>query len=258
MNKVRLIERTSIFILFFFMIITACKKDTLVNQPDYKEDFKYYPLHIGASWTYEIDSMVFYKSINGLEIDTNHYLVKETIVDTFTTNGNLVYRIDKFERLTEQDPWNIKTVYSIYIVNNLLIRTEENQKFIKLTIPIQKGNRWDGNQYVDKFNEIQIGGESIQLYKDWESKVLNINKPYNNGWMNFDSTATIEIANNETLIDIRNGTEVYAKNYGLVYRYLRVLDTQCNGNPIDCKDLPWEVKADKGFIVKQKLTGFQW
>ena len=245
----------SLLVLFLF---STCKKDSIINQPDFKEDYKYYPIHIGASWNYEIDSMVFYKSINGLQIDTSHYLVKETIVDTFTANGYVVYRIEKFERLTEQDPWNIKTVYSVQTDNNLVLRTEENQKFIKLSLPLLKGKSWDGNLYIDKLNEVQIGGESIEIFKDWESKVKSIDKPYNNGWMNFDSTANIEICNNETLIDVRNGFEVYARNYGLVYRYLRVLDTQCNGNPIDCKDLPWEVKADKGFIVIQKLTGFQW
>ncbi len=258
MNSFSIFKYVILSSLSISLIISACKKDIFINQTDYKDEFKYYPMHIGASWNYEIDSMVFYKSINGLQIDTSHYLVKETIVDTFTSGGNLVYRIDKYERLTPQDPWNIKTVYSIQAEDNLVLKTEENQKFVKLTLPIQNGNRWDGNLYINKGNEIQIGGESIQLFKDWESKVISKDKPFNNGWMNFDSTATIEITNNETLIDVRNGYEIYAKNYGLINRYLRVLDTQCNGNPIDCKDLPWEVKADKGFIVKQKLTGFQW
>ena len=247
-----------LFILLSIIVSYNCKKDTSALQIDYNEYFKYYPVNIGSSWYYDIDSLVFHKAVNGLQIDTLHYLVKESIIDTIIINGNLIYRLEKYERLTLQDSWNIKSVYSIQLLDNQIIRSEENQKFIKMTFPLTVGNKWDGNLYVNKQNEIQIGGESLEIFKDWDSKVLSYNVPYNNGWMKFDSTSTIEIAKNESLIDIRDGYEVYAKNIGLVYRFLKVLDTQCNGNPIDCKDVSWENKADKGFIVKQKLTGFKW
>lgn len=250
------------FILLFILLLTIvsynCKKDTSALQIDNNKYFTYYPVNIGSSWYYDIDSLVIYKTVNGPQIDTSHYLVKESIIDTFRINGNLIYRLEKYERLNLQDSWNIKSVYSIQLLDNQIIRTEENQKFIKMIFPLAVGIKWDGNLYVDKQNEIQIGGESLQIFKDWDSKVLNFNDPFNNGWMKFDSTCTIEIAKNETLIDVRDGYEVYAKNFGLVYRYLKVLDTQCKGNPIDCKDVSWEYKADKGFIVKQKLTGFKW
>ena len=59
------------------------------------------------------------------------------------------------------------------------------------------------------------------------------------------------------LIPIRRGFEQYAPNVGLVYRELAGLDTQCGGNPGDCIDIPWEQKAEKGFIVRQTLLEFR-
>ncbi len=106
--------------------------------------------------------------------------------------------------------------------------------------------------------QIEVGGESIEIFKNWESRISRFNHKYSNGISNADSCFTVELADYESLIDLRYGFEVYAKGSGLFYRELWVLDTQCNGNPADCKEIPWQKKAEKGFIVKQRLLSFQY
>ncbi|MEL6865958.1 MAG: hypothetical protein AAFP19_16145, partial [Bacteroidota bacterium] len=72
-----------------------------------------------------------------------------------------------------------------------------------------------------------------------------------NGMM-FDSVATIYQADNENAIELRYSIEKYARNIGLVYREMRILDTQA------IVDDPWEEKAQKGFIIRQQITRHNW
>ena len=55
------------------------------------------------------------------------------------------------------------------------------------------------------------------------------------------------------LIELREAIEKYARNVGLIEKQMRILDTQCI---IECEGEPWEVKAEKGFILKQRILEF--
>jgi hypothetical protein len=51
----------------------------------------------------------------------------------------------------------------------------------------------------------------------------------------------------------------YAKHIGVVYRELWILDSQyCNQipAPADCLTKPWVEKAEKGYILRQVITGY--
>ena len=258
--KLTLTPTANLLILFLAVLVSilySCS-DNKIELKNYKEDYNYYPVRLGTSWDYDIDSFIFHKDLDILKIDTINYKVREVITDSFRLNDKLVYRIEKSERSDLSHPWEIRAVYSTQFEGNQIYRTEENQKFIKLSFPLQNEKRWDANTYINKDSEVYIGGESIKVFKEWESRSHNLNNAYFNGLLNFDSTATIELTNKETLIDIRQGYEVYARNYGLIYRYLKVLDTQCNGDPNSCKGISWEQKAEKGFIVIQRLTSYKW
>ena len=40
------------------------------------------------------------------------------------------------------------------------------------------------------------------------------------------------------------------KNVGLIFKEMKILDTQCI---IDCEGQPWEQKAEKGFILRMEI-----
>jgi hypothetical protein len=67
----------------------------------------------------------------------------------------------------------------------------------------------------------------------------------------YNQVAIVSLADSENLIEYRWGREYYAKGIGLIYKELRVLDTQ----KID-PTTAWEEKAEKGFIVKQRLLSY--
>lgn len=247
-----------ISVLLFLFFFVACKKDSFIDV-DAESSKVYMPMKLGSAWYFEVDSLIFRKTISGNEIDTALYQVKEVVADTFTNAANeLVFVIDKYERKSASENWSIRTVYAAFFSQNRFLKTEENNTFIKFPLPPIRGLRWDGTAMINKTQLAEVGGESIEVFKDWESRIKLFNHTFNNGILDFSDCFTVEIADSESLIDLRSGFEVYSKNFGLIYRQLYVLDTQCDGNPANCKDKTWEEKAEKGFIVKQRLTAFQY
>lgn len=86
------------------------------------------------------------------------------------------------------------------------------------------------------------------MFKDWTSVIEKMEGEVTLNRFTFKDVLTVLLVNNENLIEYRYGIEQYAKNVGLVYRELWILDTQ----KID-PTLPWKQKAEKGFILKQKI-----
>lgn len=237
--------------LFLFsasLFFVSCKK----TPDNFKADLglDYFPLAVGKSIEYQLDSTIF--DPNG---DTTVYhtttFAKETIVDTLSdNNGNVLYKIEHFERGSDTLPWDIKKVLSVSAQGYQAIRTEDNLRFIPLTFPVEKGNSWDGNIHFNNDQIVYVAGESIEMFKGWNYRVKEVGGPLTIGAFQFDETATVEESNNENLIELRKSTAIYAKGIGLVYRELWILDTQCID---DCIGKPWEEKAEKGFILKQTI-----
>ncbi|MEL6142637.1 MAG: hypothetical protein AAFU67_13590 [Bacteroidota bacterium] len=61
----------------------------------------------------------------------------------------------------------------------------------------------------------------------------------------------------DNLIDFRLAYERYARGLGLVERFVDARHTQCqvccNGDTGSCLDLSWDNKAEKGFILHERL-----
>ena len=122
-----------------------------------------------------------------------------------------------------------------------------------MVFPLKQGLDWDGNQYIDITTIIPIAGESVEVFKSWSYEALTIGEAETNGDYNFEEVATISQADSENLIELRQSQEKYSKNVGLVYREMKILDTQCI---IECENMIWEDKAEKGFILKQEINDF--
>lgn len=231
--------------LFFF---TACKKtpDNYLSQTG--KD--YYPLEVGKFIEYEMDSTIYDPNGDSMVFSTKTF-VREEVVDTLhDNNDSVLFKIEHYERVADTLPWTIKKVLSQTVLNNQAIRTEDNLRFIKMTFPLRKGKRWDGNIFFNEDLIVTIAGETLEMFKGWSYRVNEVNQPFSIGNFQFDETATVEEAENENLIELRRSKSVYAKSIGLVYRELWILDTQCID---DCIGKLWEEKAQKGFILKQTI-----
>lgn len=239
------------FFLFclFLVLIPACReiKDPFVLQPI--EDSDYYPLELGRYWVYSVDSIIFDENAPK-PIDTISFILKEVVSDTFfDLDGRMWYRIEAFERASDTLPWKLRQVLAATLHGKEGLRLENDLTFIKLLLPLTPFKSWDGNKLFDPATIVTVSGETIEMFKYWEYEVLSAGVPDTINGQMFGEVATISQANSENLIELRYALEKYARGVGLVERELRILDSQNTDEFI-----PWEQKAEKGFILYQKLV----
>lgn len=230
----------------------------VVEEPNIDFGYEYFPLSIGQNKTFRLDSIIFDPIVAGISIDTFSWLLKEEIVDTLRDGtGALIYVVERSQRRIEDDDWVVDRVWTMSRTNRQAIRTEDNLRFIKMNFPIRENADWDANIFVDKSLEVSVAGETLEIFKGWESKVLTIEKPFDLNGQVFDKVLTIQLADNENLIEYRYGVEHYAKDIGLIYKELWVVDTQCefccNSDYAFCESLEWITKAEAGFVLRQQL-----
>ncbi|MEM9821115.1 MAG: hypothetical protein AAF985_08590 [Bacteroidota bacterium] len=231
------------------LCIWSCDKQNIAEVPQDTSP-EYFPLAVGKFMIYEVDSVIYDIDL----IDTVHLFVKEEIVDTFIDNANRTnYRIERSERATESDPWQIKDVWVALQNGTTAERVEENFRFVKMVFPLSEGTSWDGNQFVDKDYILTIEGETLEIFKGWSSEVETVGLEETVNGMSFGEVTTIAHARNENLIELRESVEKYARNVGLIEKKIRILDTQCI---VECEGQPWEEKAEKGFILQQRILSF--
>jgi hypothetical protein len=238
------------FILFsLFLLLLACN-----NQEQVLDDFKldlgkeYFPLKVGQFAIYQVDSIIF-DPVGEKKIDTTSFQVKEEIVSYYEApDKKTIFIMERYERKDVSENWRITNVWSVYFVNNTLIRVEDNLRFVKLIFPVVPKKTWNPNANFDDDINITVAGETLKMFKDWIASVEKIEDELIINGLVFKDIAKILPVNNENLIEYRYGIEQYAKNIGLIYRELWILDTQ----RID-PTLPWEQKAEKGFILKQEI-----
>ena len=148
--------------------------------------------------------------------------------------------------------WVISDIWSALKNENQAIRNEDNLRFIKLVFPISEDKYWDGNAFIDSDNVIvKIAGESIKLYERWSYYYDSANEFETIGDTDYDNITTVRQVDTENSINKRYSLEKYAKGVGLVYKKMIILNTQNND-----ENIPWEEKAEEGFILEQTLLSF--
>lgn len=229
--------------------IFACE-DTLEDyQPgDLGKD--YFPLSVGNTWIYQLDSIIF--DNNGTKIDTVSVRIREQITEKFTDqSGNDAFRVERAKN--KNNFWVTTDVWFASIDNKLAYRTEENLRFAKLSFPVTQGNAWDGNAFIDEEIIIKVAGEPIRVYQNWGDYIYTqVNQEETIGSAVYSSVCTVDQVDLEDKITRRYSQEKYAAGFGLVYKKMIILNTQ----QFDSND-PWEEKAEEGFILEQLLISFE-
>lgn len=261
MNKLStsLLYAAFIFVLSCFLV-SCNERETETVEIDFAYD--YFPLAIGKSWTYRLDSIFFDPAIDGTAIDTIATFLQETIVDTFTNlEGRIAYRAEQFYRRNASEDWQLAKVFTLSRDETRAFRTEDNLTFVKMTFPAQVNNQWDGNAFFDELLKVSIRGELVEFFKNWDYLILEEGQLFELDTLRFEQNLLIQNADNENLIERRFALERYAKGVGLIMRDLEVLDTQCevccNSDFVVCENLAWIEKAEKGLIIKQRLIDYQ-
>ena len=251
--------KASCILLALVLISASCSSE--------KENFadelglEYFPLELGAFWEYQVDSIIFDPSLNGTSIDTFHSFLKEEVIDTFTDiDGSQKFKLERYWRRADTLPWLIQDVFTMSMDESGAYRTENNLKFIKMVFPLKVGKLWDGHIFFEDDLEVEVAGETVEIFKGWEYQVNSLSESFQHKDLIFEEVASIQNADFVNLIELRSGLEYYAPNVGLIYRSLFILDTQCevccSSDFSICENLEWEEKAEKGFILFQSIIDF--
>ncbi len=241
--------KTALFSFIFCLFLFSCGKNETETLSLTGKD--YYPLAIGKTMTYDLDSIIYDPILTGgVKIDTTHWQFREIVKDTFRDNeGILQYKIDHLERLRSKIDWKIVKVVTEAFSQTHALRQEDNLRFIKFPLGFGENTKWNSAIFNDSA-KIIIAGETLDLFsKKWTSAIVSFGKKETIGTKTFNDVLTVlSQTDPKILTEKRYLLEKYAKNIGLVYREYHILDTQ----KLDAA-VAWEKKAEKGAIVIQKF-----
>ena len=232
--------------LLFITLLISCVENTENYQID-KSDYNFFPLKNGLSLTYQVDSLIY--DNNGTIKLSRNIILKRTVIDSFIDNSGIKnYIID--ENYTENGKEIKSQFVNVYRTEDIAVENERNLKFIKLIFPITLGKTWEGNKLFDANNTIlNIAGEPIKVYENWLYRYSKMLDKYEVNGKEYSDVIEIIQTDTDYKLEKRYSIEYYAKNIGLIYKKMMILNTQ----KIDETNTPWELKAEEGFIMEQKL-----
>lgn len=231
------------------LLLPACKQEPDKHLATGLQ-LDYFPLSVGKYAVYVVDSTI-YDPNGATPVYHTRTFFKELVADTLTdAAGGTAFRIERYERSADTLPWTVSKVLSAALVGNRLIVTEDNLRLVSLVFPPQVNTRWNGMEYIDPGQVVQVAGESLVMFKGWGHSIPEPAGPDSIGSLFFPEVLSVHEADDENLIELRQSFSRYARGTGLVYRERRILDTQCIAS---CTGQSWDEKAEKGFIVKQRI-----
>ena len=240
-------------LIIITVLFQSCGDDTETAPIEFGYD--YFPLEIGKYIEYDVDSIIYGVTTGNNSFRNNSIQLREEVTDSFLdSDGHAVYRIERFERKDDTEEWRINNVWTATVTDRQAERTEEDLRFIKMVFPVSDNTEpWDGNESIDENLSISVEGQGVFVFKHWIYQYDEIGVPLEVNSFSFDDVVTISQADENNFIQLRSSFEQYARGVGLVKREIRILDTQCI---YDCAGVPWEEKAEKGFIVRQTVRDF--
>ena len=215
------------FLLSAFIVIAACNRnDDSGIAPQIGT--QYFPLKLGSTWIYKVDSIAYDDNGPTQAIDTFYYQYKEEITEVQTDDsGQPLYVVGRFFRQHDSDTWQQVRNYAAQIIDNKAQRVEENTRYVKLVFPLKSRNTWNGNMFNSK---------GSQIYK-----LIDFEYPYTLQSSTYKSVK-VEQANTLNFIEEIKRYERFAENIGMVELLYDSLNTQTTGT--------------KGFRYRLHLTNF--
>jgi hypothetical protein len=237
---------TSYIVLF----VPSCKKD----EPAPDLGYGYFPEKVGHYVIYEVDSTAKDDAF-GFD-STYRFQLKEVIQSIYYDNaGRPTMRLERWKK--NYDPnvpyssqqWVGPRIYAANLTNTTGERLEENIRYTRITFPVKLGPKWNAN--------------ANNTLEAWESRFTSVHEPEVVNGFSFDSVATVEEENILNIVETKYALAKYAKNVGLVYRQLLLLNKQMAG-PTDTI-LPFDdtlglsaynILSQKAIIYTQRVIGW--
>lgn len=230
------------WLVYFFLLITlACTKSRVVEPVD---NTYYFPLAVGHTVTYEVDSVLYSPLFAGGR-DTVRFEVKDAIIAVDEDlAGNTVYIIERVEREAGSLPWVNPTIGQRLLTNGRAEEVFDNIRFVPLTFPLSEGASWLSTQYLSN-------KPAYNFYADWNTIVRTVDQPDTVNGLVFDSVAVINHIDDESLTEWRYVRYKYATNVGMVAMEQKYFKVETDSSAI--LFLPWPQKITNGFETTWRI-----
>ena len=250
-----LMRNSGLFGVLVLLFLQACQPQGDGTLSGTESSSPYFPLEVGSSWTYRMDSVIYDPLGSAQPRDTSISFLREEITDTFRTPAGLTYVLERSFCYDTLLPWVYQKTIGISREpqSGRILWNEDGRIQILTLDPVFTGLTWDGTAFFDPLIVIPIYGENMQPFKSWSYQVLEKGVSRSTEEADYSDILVIQQANDENLIERRYSQTWHQRDVGLVYRHMMILDTQCGGMPADCAGIPWEDKAEKGYILHQTL-----
>jgi len=247
-----------LFPILILVTLFSCKEEA--DDFTFELGREYFPLEVGKFWIYQVDSTVYDPDGTGINLLESTTFFKEEIIEKLENfDSTEVYKAERYERKNQNDPWELTRVFTLERSDRFAYRNENNIRLVSLTFPVKRTADWTATKHFDPLIIIPIAGESVQVYKDWDSEVEEVGEEETINGFDFEITSVLHENNDNNPFERRYVFEKFAKNVGLVSREMLILDSQyCNQEPVpdDCDFLTWEEKGEKGFLLTQTILDY--
>jgi hypothetical protein len=187
------------FYILIILTILSCKKDDVEVL---KSHANYFQLTPGRYTIFNVEEMYHDEDLI-IKHDTIRYQLKTVIGEEYTDNaGRIGRKYYRYQRTDTSFEWEIEDVWVALQTNTSGELIEENQRIVKLSIPVTSNKTWD----LNAFNSLEKKEAS---YENLHQKAIIKGN-------HFDSTLKVKQAYFKSLIDYQNQYEIYATNIGLV------------------------------------------
>ncbi|GAB3643485.1 hypothetical protein [Spirosoma arcticum] len=204
--------RNFLFVLIVLLLSIGCRS---VDSGPVSSGYDYFPLVTGRYTIYDVTEYQY--SLTATLPVQRAYQLKEVVGASYVdVTGQKAYRLLRYRRSTEDQPWRTDSIWSARLVNTEAIRTENGLDFVKLRFPVSDRLRWNGNRY----NAI---GED-------EYEMRNSGQSYRVSDKQFTETVTVVAQRDSTLLSQDKRIEIYARQIGLIYKE-RVQFQYCSSTP---------------------------
>lgn len=238
----------SLYLLLFVVFFAHCKK-TEPNTVDLGKD--YFPAEIGFWQEYQVDSITFSDFTNPVSVDTASYQIKEMIESSFLDlNLEENFRIEQFKK-NSSTGYSIENIFSLKPTVTNMQKVENDLRYVKMVFPVTENKNWKGNLYIDVTDEPTLDFLNTEKYP-WEYVYSSVNETLQIGTFTFDSCVTVIQIDEENLFEKKYSKEIYAKNVGLVYKELIILETQ-----LPPSSASFIERAENGFILKYTILDYK-
>lgn len=175
--------------------------------------YEYFPLEIGDYRIYDVTDIRFTSNVG----DTTRFQMRERVDTSFTDQTNqLVYKVVRSIRFNPNSAWIDDSVLVAAKLDNMVLLTKNNTKYVKLVFPVKEGGEWIGDLYNDR---IAGGGRQSKIRNDKEVYTYSsVGRPYQEWGLNYPNTITVSQDSTSSTVIYDKRQEVYAEAVGLIYR----------------------------------------